>query len=67
MSAMGVGSFGAFSFLLMLQRKSTGSDQSTIGTFNLFLFQLGRQSKMPQKLFLVGPANNTDVLEITAI
>lgn len=38
MSAVGVGSFGAFSFLLMLQEKSTGSDQSTNGTFNLLFF-----------------------------
>lgn len=38
MSAVGVGSFGAFSFLLMLQEISTGSDQSTDDTFNLVFF-----------------------------
>lgn len=68
MSTVGVGSFGAFSFLLMLQEISTGSDQSTDDTFNLVFFSKGDRVKcLRNGFFLVGPANNTDTLEITAI
>lgn len=68
MSTVGVGSLGAYSFLPMLQEISRRSGQSTDDTFNLVFFSQGDRVKcLRNGFFLVGPANNAGILEITAI